>query len=90
MWLLIGIVSTLTIVQLSKSEELSPQRATEAIKVKVDKLLKAGFIKEVDYLVWLSNMVLVKKTNKQWWVCVDFTDLNKTYPKDYFPLPKID
>lgn len=23
-------------------------------------------------------------------MCVDFTDLNKTFPKDSFPLPKID
>ena len=23
-------------------------------------------------------------------MCVDFTDLNKTYPKDPFPMPKID
>ena len=23
-------------------------------------------------------------------MCVDFTDLNKTYPKDSFPLPRID
>ena len=23
-------------------------------------------------------------------VCIDFTNLNKAYPKDSFPLPKID
>ena len=23
-------------------------------------------------------------------MCVDFTDLNKTYPKDSYPLPRID
>ena len=23
-------------------------------------------------------------------MCVDFTDLNKAYPKDSFPLPRID
>lgn len=61
----------------------------EAIKVKVNKLLKADFISSVDYLTWLSNVVLVKKANEQWWVC-GFTNLNKACPKDCFPLPRID
>jgi hypothetical protein len=51
-------------------------------------LLKAGFIREVDY--WLANVVLVKKSNGKWRMCVDFTDLNKACPKDSFPLPRID
>ena len=31
-------------------------------------------------------MVLVKKANGKWKVCVDFTDLNKACPKDSYPL----
>ena len=50
----------------------------------------AGFIREVYYLNWLANRVLVKKANGKWRMCVDFTDLNKAYPKDSFPLPRID
>ena len=34
-------------------------------------------------------MVVKKKTGK-WRVCVDFTDLNKTCPKDPFHMPRID
>ena len=33
---------------------------------------------------------MVKKANGKWWMCVDFTDLNKACPKDSFPLPRID
>ena len=33
---------------------------------------------------------MVKKKNGKWWVCVDFTDLNKVCPKDPFPIPRID
>ena len=61
----------------------------EAIKEEVIKLKQAGAIKEVFYLEWLSNTVVVKKKNGKWRVCVDFTDLNKTYPKDPFSLPRI-
>ena len=56
----------------------------------VTKLLAAGFIREVYYLDWLANVVLVKKANGKWRMCVDFTDLNKACPKDSFPLPRID
>ena len=35
-------------------------------------------------------MVMVKKANEKWWMCMDFTDLNKVYPKDSYPLPKVD
>ena len=33
---------------------------------------------------------MVKKANGKWRMCVDFTDLNKAYPKDNYPLPRID
>ena len=42
------------------------------------------------YPEWLANVVLVKKANGKWRMCVDFTDLNKACPKDSFPLPRID
>ena len=63
----------------------------EAIKKELVKLLVAGFIKEVYHPEWLANPVLVqKKNNKEWRMCVDYTDLNKHCPKDPFGLPRID
>jgi len=56
----------------------------------VQKLLEAGFIRECQYPDWISNVVLVKKPNRTWRMCVDFTNLNKACPKDIYPLPKID
>jgi len=38
---------------------------------KVQKLPKAGFIKEIQYTTWLANVVLVKKGNGQWRMHVD-------------------
>ena len=57
---------------------------------KVNKLLVANFIREVHYPEWLANVVMVKKANEKWRMCVDFIDLNQAYPKDSFPLPRID
>jgi hypothetical protein len=58
-----------------------------AIGVELQKLLKAGFIKEVFHPTWLANPVLVKKNNGKWRMCVDYTSLNKACPKVPFPLP---
>ena len=54
------------------------------------KLKRAGAIKEVFYPEWLANTMVVKKKNRKWRICVDFTDLNKACPKDPFPMPRID
>jgi hypothetical protein len=35
-------------------------------------------------------VVLVKKSNGKWRMCVDFTNLNKACPKDNYPFPWID
>ena len=52
--------------------------------------MAAGFIREIYYPNWLANVVLVKKANGKWRMCMDFTDLNKACPNDSFPLPRID
>ena len=68
----------------------SSKEHSDAIKEEVLKLKRVGAIKEVFYSEWLANIVVVKKKNGKWWVCVDFTDINKACPKDPFPLPRID
>ena len=56
----------------------------------VDRLLEADFIREVFYSDWLANVVMVKKSNSKWRMCIDFIDLNKACPKDNFPLSRIE
>ena len=63
------------------------QEKDKAIAKEVHKLLGAGFIKEVYYPEWLANVVTVKKAYRKWRMCVNFINLNKTYPKDSYPLP---
>jgi hypothetical protein len=63
----------------------------DAIKKELTKLFAVGFILEVLHLEWLTNPVLVRtKNTNEWRICVDYTELNKHYPKDPFGLPRID
>jgi hypothetical protein len=62
----------------------------EGARNEVKRLLSAGVIREVTYLEWLANTVMVNKANRKWRMCIDFTDLNKACPKDEFSLPRID
>lgn len=61
-----------------------------AIMDEIEKLLATKFIREVYYPEWLANVVMVKKVNRKWRMCVDFTNLNSAYPKDSLSLPRID
>jgi len=61
----------------------------QVIKEETKKLLSADHIREIQYPEWLANVVLVKKANGKWRMCVDFTDLNKACPKDLYPLPAL-
>ncbi|KAK1432045.1 hypothetical protein QVD17_08934 [Tagetes erecta] len=72
-----------------KRRKFAPERNL-VIQEEVDKLLKAGMIREVMFPRWLANVVVVQKKNGKWRVCVDYNDLNKACPKDPFPLPHID
>ena len=72
-----------------KRRSFAPERQ-KTINEEVGKLLQADASREVEYLEWLANVVLVKKANGKWRLCIDFTDINKVCPKDSFPLPQID
>ena len=72
-----------------KKRVFTPER-DDAIKKEVQKLMTGKFIREVYYPDWLVNVVMVKKANGKWRMCVDFTDLNRACPKDSYPLPCID
>lgn len=68
-----------------RKRQFAPKR-WEVIQEEVDKLVKAGFICEVQYPNWLANVILVKKASGKWMVCICFTNLTKACPKDNYPL----
>jgi hypothetical protein len=68
---------------------MSDDRVKSA-EAEVQKLLDARIIREVQYSVWVVNVVMVPKKNGIMRMCIDFTELNKVCPKDPYPLPRID
>ena len=72
-----------------KLQWLRPEWA-QLVKDDIEKHIKAKFLKVVDYLEWLANMVLLPKKDGKVRIYVDYRDLNKACPNDDFPLPHID
>ena len=68
---------------------MSPE-VTLKVKDKIERLLKAGFIRTAWYIEWLSNVVLVVKKNGNLRVCINFWDPNLVTPKDEYPMPVAD
>ncbi|XP_072071630.1 uncharacterized protein [Arachis hypogaea] len=66
---------------VQKKRKISSKRENKVAKQRTS-LLEVGFIRELDYSTWLSNVVLVKKANGKWRMCVDYSDLNKACPKN--------
>ena len=75
---------------IRQKKRVFAQEQDKTIAEEVQKLLEADFIREVHYPNWLANVVMVKKANGKWMMCVDFTNLNKACPRDSYPLPLID
>ena len=68
---------------------MSPE-VTLKVKDKIERLLKAGFIRTARYVEWVSNVVLVVKKNGKIRVCIDFRNLNLATPKDEYQKPVAD
>ncbi|RDX75544.1 hypothetical protein CR513_44557, partial [Mucuna pruriens] len=71
-------------------QRLNPGDEGKAIEQEIGKLKVVCFIKEVSYTTWLSNVVLIKKSNEKRRIWVVYSNLNKVCPKDSYPLSSID
>lgn len=60
------------------------------VKKEIENYLNVRFIKHIDYLEWMANIVPITKSNGKIRVCIEFHDINNAYPKYDFPLPNID
>ena len=64
-------------VLVKKKPRKMPFQVSLLVKKKIEKLLEVGFIRPIDYLEWMANVVLVKNPIEEIRVCIDFKDLNK-------------
>lgn len=62
----------------------------DAINKKIDRLMEPNFIKEVQFPKWISSVVLVKISSGKRRMCINYSDLNRACPKNFYPLPNID
>ena len=74
---------------VQQKKRVFAQERDRAIVEEVGKLQETGFIREIYYPDWLANVVMVRKANKKWRMCVDFMDLNKACPKDSYSFPRV-
>jgi hypothetical protein len=96
---LIGVSRDINEHRLEVSPNVKPKKQklqkmseenVEAVKAEVQRLLDASFVREVIYPQWLTHVVMVRKKIGKWRMYTDFTNLNKCYPMDDFPLARID
>lgn len=70
----------------------------EAIEAELKKMCESGIIRPAKYPKWIANMVMVPNSFVTEYVsiivwkiriCIDFSDLNKVFPKNNFPFTDI-
>ncbi|KAL7076970.1 hypothetical protein ACQ4LE_003721 [Meloidogyne hapla] len=67
----------------------TPEKYRTELKAQIQKMLENGIIEESN-TPWVSNLVLVQKSNGKLRPCVDFRPLNKVTIADPYPLPRMD
>lgn len=67
-----------------------PLEETEETRRVVKYFLKVGFITEAKFSTLLFNVILLKKSNNKWCMCVNYSYLNRVCPKGAHSLPNID
>jgi hypothetical protein len=65
------------------------QDKKDVIKKELARLLDAGFIHDLYHPDWLANPVLVSKKKKEWWMCVNYTNLYRTCKKILLAWPEL-
>ena len=71
-----------------KTRKFKPELSLK-IKEEITKQIESRLVEVTQYQTWLANVVLIAKKDGKIRICVDYRDLNKTSPKDNFPLPNI-
>jgi hypothetical protein len=65
------------------------QDKKDVIKKELARLLDSGSIHDLYHPDWLANPVLVSKKKKEWWMCVNYTNLYHTCKKILLAWPEL-
>lgn len=81
------------LIDESKVVKVRPYQYPAVQKIEIEKLiqemLQAGIIRDSNS-PFASSMVMVKKNDGSWRLCVDYRQLNQLTIKDRFPIPIIE
>ncbi|GJQ93772.1 reverse transcriptase domain-containing protein [Tanacetum coccineum] len=69
-----------------KKRSMAAER-NKVVHTQVEELVEAGVLREVKYLTWVSNPIIVKKDDGKWKLRIDFTNINKACIREPHPLP---
>ena len=61
-------------------------KCAEVVKVELEKLLEAGFIRPVENIKWVSPITLAPKKNGKLRVCVNYKKVNDVTNKNRYPI----
>ena len=66
-----------------------PQVHTATLKMEVDRLVKAGVLRQVNHSEWAAPTFIIPKKDGSVRFISDFRELNKRIKRKPFPIPKI-
>lgn len=76
--------------EINQKKQIQGGDRNKAINSEVAKLTSTGILREAIFPTWITSSVMVKKHDGSWDMCIDYSDLNKACPNDFYPLPEID
>ena len=59
------------------------------LEKEINKMLKEGIISPSES-PWSAPVIIIKKKNGKFWLCVDYRQLNSITKRDQYPLPRVD
>ena len=73
----------------SRTRKATRPAENEVICKQIDENFEAGILKKSSS-PWSTPIVLARKKDRTWWMCVDYWKLNQLTTCDVYPIPRID
>jgi hypothetical protein len=67
-----------------------PLALRDEVSAELKRMQDLHIIEKIDASPWISNLVIVRKTDKSLRICVDLTNVNKAVIPEVYPLPTLE